>query len=65
MEQFHRRERVVVCERCRGARMVGVFETEEGLTLTVCFRCQGKGTVIETDYGFYHEEDNEDNEENG
>ena len=61
MERFHRWEREVVCERCRGARIVGVIETEEGLFLAVCFRCQGKGTVIETDYGFYHEEDSEEN----
>ncbi len=60
MEHLHRHEREVICERCRGARVVGVVETDEGLFLTVCYRCQGKGTVIETDYGFYQEEADDD-----
>lgn len=61
MDFLHRKKREVVCERCRGAKIVGVVETKDGLFLTTCFRCQGKGTVIETDYGFYHEEDSEEN----
>jgi hypothetical protein len=60
MNYLHRREREVVCERCRGARILGVAETGDELFLMICFRCQGKGTVIETDYGFYHEEDSEE-----
>ncbi len=61
MEHLHRRERQVICDRCRGARIVGVGESEEELFLMVCFRCQGIGTVTESDYGFYHEEDSEEN----
>ncbi len=61
MDYLHRNEHEVVCERCRGARIVGVLETSDGLSLCICPRCQGKGTVIETDFGFYHEDESGEN----